>query len=574
MKKLSLLFVILFLQNGLAQQEVGPIAQEAQHYFDLIRPEFKGDLAYNTVAFVEKYWRVAGNTGFNESVYLIERELQASGYVNEADAAPSDRLVYRIETRKMERPTWEPVTASLSIVGEAQALLRQETNRNMVYLNSFSTPAGGIETEVVHIHTLDDLQNLDVKGKVVFAEMSARQLYPAAVQRGGAIGLLTYDMPSYLQPEKNITSIQFRSLRYDAENEPWAIALSYQAKERLKEAIAKGKKTLHIDIQTKHYASEELTVVANVLGSKLPKESLVFSAHIQEPGANDNASGVGAQLEMASLTAQLMRQGKIDPKRTITYLWGDEIISTRRYIEEKEKRTAEIIWGISLDMVGEDTEKTGGSFLIEKMPDPSAIWTRGDDKHSEWGGRPLSKEDMRPHYFNDFMINMFKLQGQHANWVVNNNPFEGGSDHTPFLRADIPGLLLWHFTDQFYHTDNDRIDKVSKKTLTNVGTAALASAMVLVNGDESTAIGMADLVVTSALTRLTIEFDLGQTLIAKGESTKAKEIDILETWGNYYTASLAKVTDISSSEEVDKAIIDASQKVSKFTLKMITKLKE
>ena len=26
-----------------------------------------------------------------------------------------------------------------------------------------------------------------------------------------------------------------------------------------------------------------------------------------------------------------------------------------------------------LDMVGEDTEKTGGTFLIEKMPDPSAV---------------------------------------------------------------------------------------------------------------------------------------------------------------------------------------------------------
>ena len=32
---------------------------------------------------------------------------------------------------------------------------------------------------------------------------------------------------------------------------------------------------------------------------------------------------------------------------------------------------------MSLDMVGEDVKKTGGSFLIEKMPDPSAIWTRG-----------------------------------------------------------------------------------------------------------------------------------------------------------------------------------------------------
>ena len=41
-------------------------------------------------------------------------------------------------------------------------------------------------------------------------------------------------------------------------------------------------------------------------------------------------------------------------------------------------------------MVGENTDITGGIFLIEKMPNPSAVWTRGNDKHTEWGGRKMS----------------------------------------------------------------------------------------------------------------------------------------------------------------------------------------
>tara|TARA_B110000091_G_scaffold98139_1_gene106719 strand:- start:104 stop:277 length:174 start_codon:yes stop_codon:yes gene_type:complete len=56
---------------------------------------------------------------------------------------------------------------------------------------------------------------------------------------------------------------------------------------------------------------------------------------------------------------------------------------TRRYVKEDSIRAKDIKWGISLDMVVEDTEKTGGTFLIEKMPDPSAIWTRGNHKHTE-----------------------------------------------------------------------------------------------------------------------------------------------------------------------------------------------
>ena len=120
---------------------------------------------------------------------------------------------------------------------------------------------------------------------------------------------------------------------------------------------------------------------------------------------------------------------------------------------------------MSLDMVGEDTEKTGGTFLVEKMPDPSAIWTRGTDKHSEWGGDPMRIDEMKPHYLNDFILTTFEQQGKYADWTVKTNPFEGGSDHTPFIQEDIPGLLLWHFTDQFYHTDQDRLDKVSQQTI-------------------------------------------------------------------------------------------------------------
>ena len=72
----------------------------------------------------------------------------------------------------------------------------------------------------------------------------------------------------------------------------------------------------------------------------------MFSAHIQEPGANDNASGVGVQLEIAVISGNLINANKLNLKRTLTFLWGDEIISTQRYIEEREKRNNKINWGL------------------------------------------------------------------------------------------------------------------------------------------------------------------------------------------------------------------------------------
>ena len=530
------------------------------NYSEVINKEFTGDLAFETTSFVEKYWRVVGNTGFNKTVFKIAEKLEKAGYVLEENATEKDILTYRIEKRPLKKPTWESVNAMITINNEKKPLLQHVTNRNMIALNSYSTPKEGISAEVVHIKDLKNISNIDVKGKIVFAETSPYRIFKAAIVDGKAAGIITYNNPDYLQPEKNTTSIQFRSIPLDSVNKPWAIAMSYAAKERLKTSLEKGKVTLNVKVETNIYPSEELTIVADIKGNEKPKERLVFSAHIQEPGANDNATGVGVALEMASLTAKFINKKEFQPKRTLTFLWGDEIVSTRRYVKEDSIRAKDIKWGISLDMVGEDTEKTGGIFLIEKMPDPSAIWTRGSDKHTEWGGSKMKLNQMKPHYLNDFLIDKFKEQGKRANWKVSTNPFEGGSDHVPFLRNDIPSVLFWHFTDQFYHTDNDRLDKVSKTTLKNVGTTALISAFTLLNADENTAKSILNNLEKAAVSRLNEELKQSKLAINKGDSLST-QIEIISAWKDWYQNSFKTTFDMVSDQKFISKEIEESQKL-------------
>ena len=530
------------------------------NYSEVINKEFTGDLAFETTSFVEKYWRVVGNTGFNKTVFKIAEKLEKAGYVLEENATEKDILTYRIEKRPLKKPTWESVNAMITINNEKKPLLQHVTNRNMIALNSYSTPKEGISAEVVHIKDLKNISNIDVKGKIVFAETSPYRIFKAAIVDGKAAGIITYNNPDYLQPEKNTTSIQFRSIPLDSVNKPWAIAMSYAAKERLKTSLEKGKVTLNVKVETNIYHSEELTIVADIKGNEKPKERLVFSAHIQEPGANDNATGVGVALEMASLTAKFINKKEFQPKRTLTFLWGDEIVSTRRYVKEDSIRAKDIKWGVSLDMVGEDTEKTGGIFLIEKMPDPSAIWTRGSDKHTEWGGSKMKLNQMKPHYLNDFLIDKFKEQGKRANWKVSTNPFEGGSDHVPFLRNDIPSVLFWHFTDQFYHTDNDRLDKVSKTTLKNVGTTALISAFTLLNADENTAKSILNNLEKAAVSRLNEELKQSKLAINKGDSLST-QIEIISAWKDWYQNSFKTTFDMVSDQKFISKEIEESQKL-------------
>lgn len=543
MKKYFLLAILIGFGSLLFAQTTSRI----DSYYPLLRTAFNENNAYQSVAFVEKYWRIAGNKGFNESIYHVEKILQQAGYTKEIKGETDGPLTYRIETRKMRRPTWEPVSSSLTIAGESTPLLQSATNRNMIAVNSASTPADGETAEIVYVGkgTRAEIDAKEVKGKIVFGETSVGSLYAYAIRKG-AIGVMGYSMPKYTQPEKYSNSIQFQSIPYqDTVKQKWGIVLSYNAKEKLKAALAEGAVMATVKVVSNIYPSEELTIVANARGTALPDERFVFSAHVQEPGASDNATGVGTLAEMARVTALLINQKKFSPQRTLTFLWGDEIVSTRRYIVDDTIRAKGIKWGLSLDMVGEDVTKTGGTFLIEKMPDPSAIWTRGNEKHTEWGGSELKESDMFPHYFNDLLLNRCLQQAKGNNWVVKTNPFEGGSDHTPFLQAKIPGLLMWHFTDVFYHTDGDRLEMVSAKEMKHVGISALATAFTLCAADEKDNLILIDELTKAATDRLDTEFALGKEAIQKGGAID-KEQHILKVWSDWYLKAIEKMSDINT----------------------------
>ena len=545
-----------------AQRSVPPAIDR---YFGLARAEYSGERARMLVAYMGGWFRWPGNTAFDASIDRVVSQLRAAGYVREDSAGPAARLVYRVERRPLRGPAWDLQDASLTIVGERMPLLHLATNLNMLAINSYSTPDSGLVAEVVDAGrgTTAELDRATVKGKVVLADASVGQLFAEAVQKRGAVGVLAYRMPAYTKPEINRASIQFSSIPLDTVRKAWGMPISFGAMTSLRAALARGPARVRVTTRTRLFSSVERTVVAEVRGTVRPDERFVFSAHVQEPGANDNASGVGALAEIARVLALLSKNGAVQPKRTITMLFGNEIAQTRNFLADDSIRTRGVHWGLSLDMVGEDTKKTGGTFLIEKMPDPSAVWTRGDDRHSEWGGSPITKEQIVPHYFNDFLLARCLDQAATNGWVVRTNPFEGGSDHTPFLTFKKPGVLFWHFTDQFYHTDGDRLDKVSAATLQNVGISALVSALTLTSADGATARALVAELEQAAVARLDTELALSRAALASGGDV-AKERDILQTWTDYYDRSLATLSDVEtggSSRETTAAITIARARV-------------
>ncbi len=562
-RRLALIASALVLPARLPAQRT--MLPAIDRYFGLARAEYSGERARQLVAFMGGWFRWPGNTAFDASIDRVVSQLRAAGYVREDSAGADARLVYRVERRPLRGPAWDLQDASLTIVGARLPLLQLATNLNMLAVNSYSTPDSGVTAEVVDAGTGTpaELDRTPVKGKIVLADAGVAQLFGDAVQKRGAVGVLAYRMPAYTRPEINRASIQFSSIPLDTVRKAWGMPISYGAMTALRAALVHGPVRVRVTARTRLFPSVERTIVAEVRGTVRPDERFVFSAHVQEPGANDNASGVGALAEIARVLAVLSKHGAVQPKRTITMLFGHETVQTHNFLADDSIRTRGVHWGLSLDMVGEDTRKTGGTFLIEKMPDPSAVWTRGEERHSEWGGSPITKDQIVPHYFNDFLLARCLDQAATTGWVVRTNPFEGGSDHTPFLAFRKPGVLFWHFTDQFYHTDGDRIDKVSAVTLQNVGISALVSALTLTSADGAVARAMVTELEQAAVTRLDTELALSRAALAAGGDA-TKERDILQTWTDYYDRSLATLSDVEtggSSRETIAAITIARARV-------------
>ncbi len=263
------LFIVLLLAvHSVRSDNVrGPTAGTA----DLVRAAYDGDKALETVAFLDQYIRWPGNRGFDAGIDHVAARLESAGFVRQETAAAGARLTYRIEEYPMALPAWEPKAASVTVAGQDAPILDFASNRNMLATGSYSTPVDGITAELVDVGngTPADLASAAIRGKIVLAEGEISELVKAAVIDRGAIGVLAWSLPGYLKPQVNKHSIQFRNIDDDiGAHQAWAIALSTDAHERLKTALAEGNVQLNVMTSVKWTeAAVERAVVADIHGS-------------------------------------------------------------------------------------------------------------------------------------------------------------------------------------------------------------------------------------------------------------------------------------------------------------------
>ena len=533
---------------------------------DALAERFDERAAMDLVVFMDQFWRNAANAGFNASIDRIHARLGASGFAATQTARPGEPAAWVEEFGQANG--WDYTVGTLTLMGEGgtpdEVLLSRDRHRVALCINSFSTPAGGVEAPVVDVGqgaTDADYATIDVRGAIVLGDAGTRGLWQMAVVKRGAIGVISTTLEDYIRPGPPSTDgtvprdqwdvLQWGSVPYDDTRKAFGFKASPRAAARIPAPQKHGAAKVRAEVSSSFSPGKVRTLVAEIPGRTRPAERIVMVAHIQEPGANDDASGCATQVELARAIVAGVRDGRLpQPERTLTFLWVDEIRGSRQWLTDHPAEAKLVRYMFALDMTGEDTAKTGGTFLIEKMPDPTAVWNRPSDPHTEWGGGSVKAESLKGSFLNDVFLAVCQHRARQTGWVVGTNPYEGGSDHSPFLAAGVPALLAWHFPDRFYHSNLDRPDKTSAAVMEHVGVSVAATALLLATATEQDAVDVVRLVEAAAASRMALERRQGAALVAKAGDTAAAEAverQVAAAWVKWFGEALDAVSTLPAA---------------------------
>jgi aminopeptidase YwaD len=542
----------------------GPLPPSVERAYLAVAGRFNRDDAMEVVAFMDRYWRIAGNPGFNASIDHIRDRLIAAGFTAGAGRAPA---TVRVDEFPNASRGWDYRVGTLAFdAGDEPPILSRERDRVSLAINSFPTPPSregirasfgeaGLRAPLVDVGAGEadsDYAAKAIKGSVVLGDAPLDRLWQEAVNKRGAAGVVSTAVARYIRPADPLAMsdeqrdvLQWGSVPYDAGVRGFGFKASWRAADRMRRKLKEGSVTVRVEIDSSFYDGPNRSLVAEIAGRSRPAERIVMVAHVQEPGANDDASGCATLYGLARALVEAIRTGALpQPERTLTFMWVDEIRGSRQWIASRATEARGVQYMFALDMTGEDTSKTGGTFLIEKQADPSAVWPRPSDPHSDWGAGQVDAGALRGSLLNDLHLAVCLRRARDAQWVVRTNPYEGGSDHTPFAEAGVPSLLNWHFTDRYYHTNQDTADKTSAAEMENVGVAVATSAWFLASADARDAEAVAGLLETAAARRLALEREQGRLIVERATNkpdAEATEKKVMAAWMKWYEEALDSV---------------------------------
>ncbi|HNP35971.1 MAG TPA: DUF4910 domain-containing protein [Woeseiaceae bacterium] len=505
-RQLPILLLLISL-SSLVRADLFDLIPE--HTLQQIAAETSGETAKRNLDAITVQHRMRASKQFEAATQTIVTALKDYGLDEVAVLEyPADGKSM-LGTQK-SRPVWDVRFAELWEVrpdGAELQRVRRLGDWDAVPLTlAEGSLSGEVTSSLVDIGTGKedaDYANKNLSGKLVLTSSQPEAVVERAVGELGAAGIISYapnQESAWWKEDDRL--VRWGHLGAFAQTKSFAFMISLGEARQLQQRLAAGETILlHAKVDASHERGKYRFASAAITGSDKADEDIHFSCHLDHPrpGANDNASGCVAILEVARTLNALISNGILPrPSRTIRFLWPAEIEGSIIYLSQ-QKDTSHIKANIHMDMVG-GAPVTKSVFRISGGPYsvPSFISDLGHEI-----GTFVNDQTLRYASGESAAFPLVAPEGGKEPQMALMEGLDMGSDHDVFFEGSwrIPGLYLHDWPDRYIHTNFDLAANIDPTKLKRAAFTGAVSAWFLANMSDKDVPAVLALLERNALLR-------------------------------------------------------------------------
>lgn len=337
---------------------------------------------------------------------------------------------------------------------------------------SAPTEKGGITAGLAVIDDLNDYSDVNnLKGRILLVNCPSSAAVDFAL-KVGAVGILCDFFPMF-EGIRDTREQMSGANRWDCLNDEscslFGFSLTPEQGDILRQRSKEGEVVLHADVDSEFADGALYVISGSIDGTEPDSAEIILYGHLNEPGANDNASGCGGLLELFRSMKLAIDAGELPrPKNTLRLVMGPEYFGSVGYIHYHPER--ERLCLISADMVGsEKTDKARMSVCLNPLSNRSYLD----------GAIALAKQ-----IYNEYTGEKMELK-EIPFWKMSDNFVADPSLNTP-------SVCLGNFPTESYHSSMDTMDRIDSDILKRNILVAGCCAYMLSVADEEICNGIAN----------------------------------------------------------------------------------
>jgi len=466
--------------------------------------EISGETAKRNLEGLSRQHRMRGSRGFRAAADQVLGELKRYGYADaHIESFPTDGTIFYGTQRS--RPAWNADFAELWEVDANGARVTRLASWDAAPITLAQDSASAdVTAELIDVGygaAEADYANRDVRGKIVLASAQPGPVAERALPRG-AVGIVSYaqnQRTAWYGENDNL--IRWGHVDTFATQKTFAFMVSLKTARALQQRLASGQSIrMHAKVIAGQENGDYSIATATIPGSE-PGE-IVFSCHLDHPrpGANDNASGCAAILEVARTLSKLIAEKRLaPPRRTIRFVWPPEIEGTLALLNGRPEIAKNIRAAVHLDMVGGGPE-TKAIFHVTRGPasQPSFVYDVADSV-----AMFVNEQTEAFAKTGTARFPLVASDGSKDALRAELAPLSLGSDHQVYSDSSfgIPAIYLNDWPDRYIHTNLDVPANIDSTKLGRAAFIAAASGYALATIGSENAPALREMMEAFALER-------------------------------------------------------------------------